>query len=150
MDTAQKENSWDRSSTTCWKVESCLPEWAISSCGVCTFLQLLPAHSAEKAAQCTTNFSWMRLLSSARLPFSHREARELLCAADSTWRAWFTALLWGRVIGYANHLRSHTLNLYKVPECMQAVLFSLRKNCFASCWLCPLLEAGFVTPLLRG
>lgn len=84
------------------------------------------------------------------LPFSHKAVRELLRAADTTRNAWFTALLEGHVTGHANHLRSHSLNLHKVPECIQVVLFSLQNNCFVSCLLCPLLEAGFVTPLLHG
>lgn len=85
-----------------------------------------------------------------QLPFSHKAARELLYAADCTWKARFTVLLEGHVTGYRNHLRSHSLNLHKVPECIQAVLFSLQNNCFVSYILCPLLEDGFVTLWLCG
>lgn len=121
-------------------------------------MYLPPAPSSPPCRKSSSMHNQLLLLNAASeqhsalawLSFSHKEAREILCAADCTRKAWFTALLEGHVIGYANHLRSYTLNLYRVPECIQVVLFSLRKNCFVSCLLCPLLEAGFVTPLLCG
>lgn len=51
-----EEKSRDRTGTTHGKEERHLQEWAISFYGICTILQLLPSHLAEKATQSTTNF----------------------------------------------------------------------------------------------
>lgn len=80
-------------------------------------------------------------LALVQLPFSYKATSALLCAADCTRKARFTVLLEGLLTGYTKHLRSHSLNLPEVPECTQAVLFSLQNNWFELCLLRPLLEA---------
>lgn len=85
-----------------------------------------------------------------QLLLSHKEARSYCMLQTRHEKARFTGLFYGRVIGYSNHLRSYTLNLCKVPECIRVVLFSLRKHCFMSCLPCLLLEAVFVPLLLCG